>query len=78
MGFDLIVNTGEANRSLLGKAINEKIKGYTRRIACEVIGGVHRSPYAQRRGVSFSDGSSGRDTMFCMRKVESNHIRTQG
>ncbi|HEB32011.1 MAG TPA: M24 family metallopeptidase [Spirochaetes bacterium] len=26
MGFDLIVNTGEANRSLIGKAVNEKIK----------------------------------------------------
>lgn len=26
MGFDVIVNTGEANRSLIGKALNEKIK----------------------------------------------------
>ena len=26
MGFDIIVNTGEANRSLIGKALNEKIK----------------------------------------------------
>ena len=26
IGFDIIVNTGEANRSLIGKALNEKIK----------------------------------------------------